>query len=142
MKTHITKQSEIDRKWYLIDANEQTLGRLSSKVAVLLIGKHKASYATNLDVGDNVILINAKSIKLSGNKAEDKSYFHASSYPGNSKSLSFKQAFEKDPTYPLVHAVKGMLPKNSRGRQMIKKLFVYADENHPHSAQKPEPLEV
>jgi large subunit ribosomal protein L13 len=142
MKTITISKKRISRKWYLIDAKDQILGRISSKVAALLQGKHKPEFSTNLDTGDYVVLINAAGIKLSGLKSEEKSYFRHSTYPGGGKRISYKQAIGKNPTYPLYHAIKGMLPKNSRGRQMIRKLHIYADDNHPHKAQKPELISV
>ena len=142
MKTIVIKKSEIENKWYLIDAKDQILGRISSKVASILQGKHKADFSTNMDTGDNVVLINAGEVKLSGKKENDKTYFRPSSYPGNQKVISFSKAKEKDPTFPVYHAIKGMLPKNSRGRQLIKKLHVYKDGTHPHQAQKPETISV
>ncbi|MFC1585096.1 50S ribosomal protein L13 [Fibrobacterota bacterium] len=136
------KKNDINRKWYLIDAKDQILGRISSKVAIILQGKHKPNFSTNLDNGDNVVLINAKDIKLTGNKAEDKSYFSHSTYPGGGKTVAFKQAINKSPAFPLIHSIKGMLPKNARGRHILKKLHVYADGDHPHKAQKPEPVSI
>ncbi len=142
MKTIIITKSDIDQKWYLIDAKDQILGRLASRVASILLGKNKPAYTPNMDNGDNIVLVNSDKVKLSGNKAEQKTYFSHSTYPGGSKTLTLQQIMAKDPTFVVKHAVKGMLPKNSRGRQMFKKLFVYSDEAHPHQAQQPQVLSV
>lgn len=138
MKTQIVNDSNIDRKWLLIDAEGQTLGRLSTKIAELLRGKHKASFSPSVDVGDNVVVVNAEKVVLSGNKANTKEYFSHSTHPGGGKFMSFAHALEKDGAIPVQYAVKGMLPKNSLGRKMIKKLHVYAGSEHPHEAQAPE----
>ena len=142
MKTINVKKDEIKRKWYLIDAKDQVLGRISSKVAIILQGKNKPDFSTNLDTGDYVVLINAKEIKLTGAKPENKTYYRPSAYPGRGKTISYGHIRLKDPTFPVAHAIKGMLPKNARGRQIFKKLHVYADDNHPHQAQKPELITV
>jgi large subunit ribosomal protein L13 len=142
MKTITIKKDEIKKKWFLIDAKDQILGRISSKVANILQGKNKPSYSTNLDTGDYIILINAKDVKLTGAKPDKKAYFTHSTYPGSGKKINFDRARDKDPTFPLTHAIKGMLPKNARGREMFRKLRIYADDNHPHKAQKPEPISV
>ncbi len=140
MKTTFIKKKDISRKWFLVDAAGQPMGRLASKVATILQGKHKPDFSTNLDTGDCVICINAKDIALSGKKSEELSYFRHSTRPGSDKVTSFEDMMEKDPAYPLYHSIKGMLPKNTRGRQLVKKLFVYADAEHPHAAQKPESI--
>lgn len=142
MKTATISKKDIKRKWYLIDLKGKVLGRAASSAAIILQGKQKPDFSRNLDTGDYVILINAKEIKLSGNKSEYKTYFSHSTYPGGAKVLDFNRAMEKDPTFPIIHSIRGMLPKNTRGRQMIKKLHVYADENHPHQAQKPEVIKL
>lgn len=136
--THSVKASEIDRKWYVIDADGKVLGRLASEVAKLLKGKHKPTYTTNLDVGDYVIVVNTDKMVLTGNKMEDKIYRRHTGYIGNMKEFSAKELMAKDSTKVLMHAVKGMLPKNSLGRKMLTKLRVYAGSEHEQTAQKPE----
>jgi len=142
MKTLTPKPTEIKRDWYLIDANEQTLGRLSTKVAHLLKGKNKTYYVPHLDCGDFVIIVNADKIVLSGSKELQKEYQAYSGYPGGLKKIPFKRMLSSRPENIIFKAVKGMLPKNSLGRQMIKKLKIYVEETHPHSAQKPVVLSV
>ncbi|MDO5734613.1 MAG: 50S ribosomal protein L13 [Eubacteriales bacterium] len=141
MKTPILKASEIERKWYVVDAEGQTLGRLASQVSRILKGKHKAEYSPFQDVGDHVIIINAEKIQVTGRKAEQKVYRHHSTYPGGLKEVPWKDMMAKHPERILERAIKGMLPKNSLGRQMYRKLKVYAGSEHPHAAQKPEILE-
>ncbi len=138
MKTQIVNDSNVDRNWLLIDAEGQALGRISTKIAEYLRGKHKVSFSPSVDVGDFVIVVNAEKVTLSGNKAETKEYFSHSTHPGGGKFMSYAHALEKDGTIPVAHAVKGMLPKNSLGRRMFKKLHVYTGSEHPHEAQKPE----
>ena len=128
----------IEQKWYLIDCSDQTLGRLSVKVANILRGKNKPEFTPNSDVGDFVVLVNAKNLKVTGSKREDKIYYRHTGYPGGIKQINFKDLLEKDPEKVIRLAVKGMLPKNKLNRQIIKKLKVYAGEEHPHEAQKPE----
>ncbi len=142
MKTKTTTPKDIVRKWYVVDAKGQTLGRLASKIAKILQGKHKPYYAPYLDTGDYVIVINADKIKLTGRKWEQKTYFRHSGYLGGEKIISFRKMMEKQPEFPVINAVRGMLPKNKLGRKMLKKLFVYAGEKHPHAAQKPEILDL
>ncbi len=142
MKTEMVNKNSLVRKWHIIDAKDQILGRLASKAAYILQGKNKPTFSTNIDAGDNVIIINAKEIKVTGNKALEKTYFRHSTYPGGEKIISFQQALEKDGITPVVNAIRGMLPKNSRGRAMFRKLHVYAGESHPHVAQKPEPCAI
>ena len=142
MKTAILDKSEITRKWYIVDANKQVLGRFASEIAKILMGKNKPEYSTFQDMGDNVVVINAANVVLSGNKETTKTYFSHSTYPGGGKTISFAEAMEKDPASPLEKAVRGMLPKNTRGREMFKKLFVYGGDIHPHLAQKPEPIKL
>ena len=141
MKTVIVNDKNIDRKWLLVDAEGATLGRLATRIAELLRGKHKASFSPSVDVGDNVIVINAEKIVLSGNKAETKEYFSHSTYPGGGKVVSFAHAIEKDGVSPVEHAVKGMLPKNALGRRIFSKLHVYRGTEHPHEAQQPEAVQ-
>ncbi|AWI10880.1 50S ribosomal protein L13 [Caldifermentibacillus hisashii] len=140
--TYMAKPQEIERKWYVVDAAGQTLGRLASEVASILRGKHKPTYTPHVDTGDHVIIINAEKIELTGNKLADKKYYRHSQHPGG---LKVRTADEMRTNYPermLELAVKGMLPKNSLGRQMFKKLHVYAGPEHPHQAQKPENYEL
>ena len=141
-KTYIAKKGEVERKWYLIDAKDKTLGRLASKIAVILMGKHKPQYTPHVDCGDFVVVINADKVKLTGAKWEKKIYYWHSGYLGGLKSRTAKEMLERKPEFLIYHAVKGMLPKNNLARRMIKKLKVYAGENHPHQAQKPEPIEI
>ena len=138
MKTVILNEKQVDRKWLVIDAEGEVLGRVASKAAHLLRGKHKASYMPSLDMGDNVIVINASKVTLTGNKEQTKEYFSHSTYAGGSKFISYRQAQEKDGVFPVIHAIKGMLPKTKLGRKMFKKLHVYAGAEHPHLAQNPE----
>ena len=140
MKTTALRAQDIEQKWYLIDCSNQTLGRLSVRVANILRGKTKPEYTPNADVGDFVVLINAKNIKVSGSKNENKIYYSHSGYPGGIKKINFKDLLEKDPEKVLRNSVKGMLPKNKLNRQIIKKLKIYSDEVHPHEAQNPEVL--
>tara|TARA_B100000963_G_scaffold361850_1_gene400284 strand:+ start:7044 stop:7469 length:426 start_codon:yes stop_codon:yes gene_type:complete len=138
MKTTALRSQDIEQKWYLIDCSDQTLGRLSVRVANILRGKTKPEYTPNADVGDFVVLINAKNIKVTGSKDENKLYFSHSGYPGGIKKINFKDLLEKDPEKVLRRSIKGMLPKNKLNRQIIKKLKVYSDDVHPHEAQNPE----
>ena len=140
MKTTALRSQDIEQKWYLIDCSNQTLGRLSVRVANILRGKTKPEYTPNADVGDFVVLINAKNIKVSGSKNENKIYYSHSGYPGGIKKINFKDLLEKDPQKVLRNSVKGMLPKNKLNRQIIKKLKIYSDEVHPHEALNPEVL--
>ncbi len=136
--TYSVKASEIERKWYVIDADGKVLGRLATEVAKLLKGKHKPTYSTHMDVGDHVIVINTDKMILTGNKLEDKIYRRHTGYIGNMKEESAKEVMSKDSTKALMLAVKGMLPKNSLGRKMLTKLRVYAGNEHEQVAQKPE----
>lgn len=138
MKTHIANPADVHRKWLLIDAEGQTLGRLAAKVATLLKGKHKPIYAPHMDVGDNVIIINANKIHVTGKKAQTKRYYRHTGYPGGLRSDAFSDLIVSYPERILEKAIWGMLPHNRLGRKMFKKLKVYANENHPHDAQKPE----
>lgn len=135
MKTYATKAEDVERQWHVIDAAGQTLGRLASQVARLLMGKHKPIYAKYLDTGDYVIVINAAKVKITGKKAKQKIYYRHSGYPGGLKAITFEQMLATHPTRVIEHAVKGMLPHNSLGRAMFKKLKVYAGDKHPHQAQ-------
>ena len=138
MKTTALRTQDIEQKWYLMDCSGKRLGRLSVLVANILRGKNKPEYTPNSDVGDFVVLVNAKNIDVTGNKSENKIYFRHTGYPGGIKQISFKDQLEKDPEKIIRDAVKGMLPKNKLNRQIIKKLKVYSDEVHPHEAQNPE----
>ena len=142
MKTYYAKPGEVEREWVLIDAEDQVLGRVASKAATILKGKHKPQYTPHVDTGDFVVIINADKIRLTGTKAAQKSYFRHSGFPGGLHEESFAEAMEKHPERVVEHAVKGMLPKNTLGRAMGKKLKVYAGPEHPHAAQKPRQIEV
>jgi large subunit ribosomal protein L13 len=144
MQTPSAKPAEAaaTRKWWVVDATDQPLGRLASRVAQVLAGKHKTSYTPHVDTGDFVVVVNAAQVKVTGKKATDKNYYTHSGYPGAIKKESFRHLLVKHPERPIELAVKGMLPKNVLGRQMIGKLKVYGNGAHPHQAQKPEPLKV
>ena len=137
VKTYYAKPNEVEREWFVIDATDQVLGRLAAQVARILRGKHKPQYTPHVDTGDFVIVINADKIRLTGNKENSKEYYRHSGYPGGLKVETFKQAMAKHPERVIQHAVKGMLPKNTLGRAMGKKLKVYAGPEHPHMAQQP-----
>jgi large subunit ribosomal protein L13 len=140
-KTYATKHADIERGWWVVDAQGKTLGRLATQIAHILRGKHKPYFAPNIDTGDYVIVINAGKFHVTGKRMTDKIYFHHSHYPGGIKSLRLKDQLERHPDRPIHEAVKGMLPKNALGHQMIKKLKIYTGEQHPHEAQQPRPLE-
>ncbi|MFV0440839.1 MAG: 50S ribosomal protein L13 [Lachnospirales bacterium] len=140
--TYITKTADIERKWYVVDASGQTLGRLSTQIAHILKGKHKPIYTPNLDTGDYVIVINADKIKVTGKKLDQKLYYKHSDYVGGLKTTTLNEMMNKKPEFAVKHAVKGMLPKKTLGKQMFSKLHVYAGAEHPHEAQKPEVLEL
>ena len=140
MKTVVVDVKSISRDWYVVDATDQMIGRLASKVAKILIGKGKVAYSPNQDHGDYVVIINAAKAKLSGKKPETKQYFRHSRYPGGGKFRSFKEQMALDPTRVIEHAVHGMVPKNALGRSIMKKLHVYKDAAHRHAAQKPVPI--
>ncbi len=142
MKTLVTKPAEIERKWWLVDATDKTLGRLASEIAQVLKGKHKPTYAPNVDAGDFVVVINAEKIAVTGRRLEQKKYYRHSNYPGGLSETTLKDMLIKHPTRPIKLAVKGMLPKNVLGRQMLTKLKVYAGSEHKHQAQQPEVLEL
>ena len=142
IKTYTPKQDDIQREWFVIDAKDQTLGRLATQVAVLLRGKHKPIYAPHMDVGDFVIIINADKIRATGNKLDQKVYYRHSGYPGGIKSRTLREQLNRFPDRVIRTAVRGMLPKNSLGRHMIKKLKVYAGDKHPHQAQQPRVYEL
>ncbi|MDD4027912.1 MAG: 50S ribosomal protein L13 [Bacilli bacterium] len=142
MKSFIQKKENIKREWYILDATNIPLGRLASKAATLLRGKHKPTFTTNVDCGDYVIIINSNKVKLTGNKLEDKKYYNHSQYPGGLRVRTAKEMIEKYPNEMIELAIKGMLPKGRLGRATYKKLFVYVDENHKHEAQKPKQIDV
>ncbi len=142
MKTYALKAEDIERRWYVVDAEGKTLGRLASEIAKILKGKHKPIYTPHLDTGDHVIVINAHKIKVTGKKMEQKMYYRHSGYPGGIKGISLETCLQKHPTRVLEAAVRGMLPKNRLGRKMMKKLKIYAAASHPHQAQQPEVLEL
>jgi large subunit ribosomal protein L13 len=140
--TFIAKTAEIERKWYVVDAEGKTLGRVASQVAAVLRGKNKAIYTPFIDTGDYVIIVNADKISVTGNKLQDKLYRRHSEYTGGFKEITLKEMLAKKPEEVMKHAVKGMLPKNALGKDMLKKLFVNAGSDHKHDAQKPEVLEI
>ena len=142
MNSYVATPATIERKWYVVDATDKTLGRLASEVAKVLRGKHKPTYTPFLDTGDYVIVVNAEKFKVSGKKMNQKTYFSHSKYIGGTKTLTLAQMLEKHPEQVIEHAVKGMLPKGPLGREMMSKLYVYAAPEHPHAAQKPEVLEI
>lgn len=142
MKTYLPKKGEVERKWYIVDATDKPLGRLASKIASILRGKHKVYFSPSVDTGDFVIVINAEKVKVTGKKYTQKLYYHHTMYPGGLRVKSFRELMEEDPTRVIEYAVRGMLPHNSLGEKQFKKLKVYAGSEHPHSAQKPEPLEL
>ena len=142
MSTVSAKKEEIVRKWYVVDAKNAVLGRVASQVAAVLKGKHKPIYTPHVDTGDFVVIINAEKVQLTGNKREEKTYYHHTGYPGGLKSITADKLLQKNPEEVLTIAIKGMLPKNPLGRQMVTKLKVYAGAEHPHDAQKPEVLEI
>ena len=141
MKTYSAKPLEVERKWYVIDATDEILGRLAVRVANILRGKNKPEYTPNVDIGDFVIVINSDKVKVTGNKETDKIYYHHTMYPGGLKSASFKELMEKDSRKVIEMAVKGMLQHNTLGAEQFNKLKVYAGAEHPHAAQKPIVLE-
>ncbi|MCX7792836.1 MAG: 50S ribosomal protein L13 [Thermodesulfovibrionales bacterium] len=142
MKTAFIKESEVERKWYLVDADGATLGRLASRIAHYLRGKHKPTFTPNADTGDFIIVINAEKVRLTGKKLTEKIYYWHSGYRGGLKAATPKEILEKNPERLIKDAVWGMLPKGRLGRQMFKKLKVYKGPEHPHSAQKPEKLDI
>jgi len=142
MSTYFPKQGEIARKWYVVDATGQTLGRLASRVARILMGKENPRYTTFLDTGDHVIILNAEKIRTTGLKAEQKKYQHYTGYPGGLRTEEFRKRFERKPELVIEDAVSRMLPKTKLGRQMMSKLQVYKGDKHPHQAQKPQALQL
>lgn len=140
--TDMAKKETVERKWYVVDATDKTLGRLSTQIATILRGKHKPIYTPHVDTGDYVIIVNAEKIKVTGKKASQKTYFKHSGFVGGDRHIAYKEMLAKKPEQVLRHSIKGMLPKGPLGRQMYKKLFVYAGAEHCHQAQKPEVLEI
>jgi len=142
MKTYQAKKEEVEHQWYLVDAQGKVLGRLATELAKILRGKNKPIYTPHVDTGDFVIVVNAGKVALTGKKMKDKIYYHHTGYPGGIREMSAEKLLAKKPTEMIRIAVKGMLPKNSLGRQMIQKLKIYAGAKHPHEAQKPVPLQL
>lgn len=142
MKTFTPKPEDVQRKWWVVDAEGKVLGRLASEIATVLRGKRKAIFSPHLDTGDFVVVINADKVRLTGNKEESKAYFRHTGYMGGEKFIPFKEMIAQHPERVIELAVKGMLPKNNLGRLMRRKLKVYAGPNHPHEAQQPQPLEI
>ena len=142
MKTYTPKKDEIERAWWIVDAEGQVLGRLATRLAHVLRGKHKPSFTPHLDVGDHIVVINADKVILTGKKADQKTYFRHSGYMGHEKHIPFRRMMERYPERVIELAVRGMLPKNTLGRHMRRKPKVYAGSEHPHQGQKPEPLEI
>jgi len=140
MRTYLAKPADITRKWYLVDAQGKTLGRLAARVAAVLRGKHKPTFTPNVDTGDHVVIVNAEKVHLTGDKFKTKTYIHHSGYPGGLKSVMAEHLHAKNPTALLEKAIKGMLPKNPLGKQMARKLKVYSGSAHPHDAQRPETI--
>jgi len=141
-KTYSAKPEEIERTWYVVDAEGKTLGRLAAEIAKILRGKHKPIYTPHVDTGDYVIVVNADKVRVTGKRLDQKIYYRHSGYIGGLKAVSLRRMLETHPERVIEHAVKGMLPKNRLGRKMYKKLKVYASPDHPHQAQKPQPLEL
>lgn len=142
MKSFMASPSTVERKWYVVDAEGKTLGRLASEVANVLRGKNKPTYTPHIDTGDYVIVVNAEKIQVTGKKLDQKIYYHHSEYVGGMKEATLREMMQKKPEFVITHAVKGMLPKGPLGRQMLKKLHVYVGPEHNHAAQKPETLDI
>ena len=142
IKTYTPKPEDIQREWLVVDAKDQTLGRLATQIAILLRGKHKPMFTPNIDVGDYVIVINCDKVRVTGRKLDQERYYWHSGYPGGLRSRSLRDQMEKFPERVIEAAVRGMLPKNKLGRQMIKKMKVYTGDSHPHAAQKPKVFEL
>ena len=142
MKSFMASPSTVERKWYVVDAEGKTLERLASEVANVLRGKNKPTYTPHIDTGDYVIVVNAEKIQVTGKKLDQKIYYHHSEYVGGMKEATLREMMQKKPEFVITHAVKGMLPKGPLGRQMLKKLHVYAGPEHNHAAQKPETLDI
>jgi len=142
MKTFSAKAAEVKRDWYVIDAKDKTLGRMATEIARRLRGKHKAEYTPHVDTGDYIVVVNAEKVRVTGNKPQDKMYYHHTGYPGGIKEASFAKMIETHPERVIEIAVKGMLPKNPLGRAMYRKLKIYTGPEHKHEAQQPKPLEI
>jgi large subunit ribosomal protein L13 len=142
MKTYSVKAGEIERDWYVVDASDKVLGRLASEIAHRLRGKHKAQYTPHMDTGDYIVVVNAEKVRVTGNKTQDKLYHRHTGYIGGLKTINFEKLIAKSPETIIVRAVKGMLPKGPLGRQMLRKLKIYAGAEHRHVAQQPIPLEL
>ena len=142
MKTIFVNPKDVHREWYVIDAQDVVLGKLATRVATLLRGKHKVEYTPHQEVGDYVVVVNADKVRLTGNKSDQKMYYHHSGYPGALKSYTFTKMLTRRPTYPVEHAIRGMLPKNRLGRKLFHNAKIYAGSEHPHAAQKPEQLVI
>jgi large subunit ribosomal protein L13 len=142
MKTYSAKPESVQREWFIVDAAEQTLGRLATEIALRLKGKHKPEYTPHVDTGDYIVVINADKIRVTGKKTTDKMYYRHTGYPGGLRSISFDKLIDHKPEMVIEQAVKGMLPKNPLGRDMYRKLKVYAGSEHPHAAQQPQTLEI
>ncbi|MBE6344986.1 MAG: 50S ribosomal protein L13 [Spirochaetaceae bacterium] len=142
MKTIFVNEKDAQRNWYIIDAAGKPMGRVAAKVAVVLRGKNKATFAPNQEMGDFVVIVNADKVAVTGAKATDKMYYHHTGYVGGLKSFTFEKKIERHPEAPLMLAIKGMLPNGRLGRKLLKNVKVYAGENHPHAAQNPQPLEI
>ncbi|HMV39144.1 50S ribosomal protein L13 [Plasticicumulans sp.] len=142
MKTFSAKPADVKRDWFVVDATDKTLGRLSTEIARRLRGKHKAEYTPHVDTGDYIVVVNAEKIRVTGNKAQDKVYYKHTGYIGNMKAFTFEKMIERAPQRVLEIAVKGMLPKNPLGRAMFRKLKVFAGPTHPHAAQQPQALDI
>jgi len=142
MKTYNAKNETVRREWFVVDATDKTLGRLSTEIANRLRGKHKAEFTPNVDTGDYVVVVNAEKVRVTGNKSTEKTYHHHTGFPGGIKSATFEQLIEQWPERVITSAVKGMMPKNKLSRAMMSKLKVYAGAEHPHTAQQPKVLEV
>ncbi|MFQ3170411.1 MAG: large subunit ribosomal protein L13 [Oleispira sp.] len=142
MKTYSAKPESVQREWFIVDAAEKTLGRLATEIALRLKGKHKPEYTPHVDTGDYIVVINAEKIRVTGKKTTDKMYYRHTGYPGGLRSISFDKLIDHKPEMVIEQAVKGMLPKNPLGRDMYRKLKVYAGSEHPHTAQQPQTLEI
>ena len=140
MSTTIARPAEVERSWYIVDAADETLGRLATRIATVLRGKHKPTFTTHVDCGDFVVVVNADKVKLTGRKLDQKQYHDYSGYPGGLRSQSAREVLDRNPERVITQAVRGMLPKNRLSRQVITKLKVYAGPEHPHSAQQPQPF--
>jgi len=142
MKTLSAKKIDVEKKWYVVDAEDQVVGRLATRVAMILRGKHKPIYTPHVDTGDFVVIVNADKVRFTGKKLDDKKYYHHTGYPGGIKMKTARQILEKNPERILMSAIRGMIPKNTLGRSQLSKLKVYSGKEHPHVAQNPEPISL